>query len=417
MTGTDWVAWHRQYEADGPLARRLATVQAHIDRILGEGTTPVRVLSLCSGDARDLVGPAARHASSRRITGRLVELDPVLAAGAMASIAAAGLEGLSVRAGDAGVASAAEGAVPVDLLLLCGIFGNVTDADIERTVKAAPTLCAPGARVIWTRHRRDPDLTPAIRRWFEEAGFEHEAFDAIPDSSGGVGVERLVGAARPFDSSLQLFTFRETTGSWLDDLEARAPDVVAAFRGIDEGRFISVRREVRRRAGQGSTPRIVAQLSAVADAFDVLVSQLPDHAFREPGGEEDWNVAEAIGHTAHARAGLALAAALAASDRWPADASPVVPGIPGAAAATRDELRRRIALSQRSVERASRSIEGHEEDPCPLEHPLVGRLRCGEWLLFAGVHDLMHLEQLHEIQEHASQARQSQVPPEPDVSP
>jgi hypothetical protein len=29
----------------------------------------------------------------------------------------------------------------------------------------------------------------------------------------------------------------------------------------------------------------------------------------------------------------------------------------------------------------------------------VGRLRCGEWLLFAGVHDLMHLEQLHRIAE------------------
>ena len=49
------------------------------------------------------------------------------------------------------------------------------------------------------------------------------------------------------------------------------------------------------------------------------------------------------------------------------------------------------------MERAARSIAGHEEDPCPLEHPLVGRLRCGEWLLFAGVHDLMHLEQLHGI--------------------
>jgi hypothetical protein len=33
-------------------------------------------------------------------------------------------------------------------------------------------------------------------------------------------------------------------------------------------------------------------------------------------------------------------------------------------------------------------------EPCPLEHPLVGTLRCGEWFLFAGVHDLMHLEQL-----------------------
>jgi hypothetical protein len=63
----------------------------------------------------------------------------------------------------------------------------------------------------------------------------------------------------------------------------------------------------------------------------------------------------------------------------------------------RDVLIRRIAASQRLVERAARSIAGHEEDPCPLEHPLVGRLRCGEWLLFAGVHDLMHLEQIHGI--------------------
>jgi len=73
------------------------------------------------------------------------------------------------------------------------------------------------------------------------------------------------------------------TPLWLDDLEAGAPDIVAAYRGIEVGRFVSVRREARRRAGEGSV--------------------------------------EAV----------------------------------------------------------------------------VGRLRCGEWLLFAGVHDLMHLEQLHGI--------------------
>jgi hypothetical protein len=69
--------------------------------------------------------------------------------------------------------------------------------------------------------------------------------------------------------------------------------------------------------------------------------------------------------------------------------------VPGA---SREQLRGRIAASQRVIERAARSIKGHETDPCPLEHPLVGRLRCGEWLLFAGIHDLMHLDQLHEIE-------------------
>jgi hypothetical protein len=50
------------------------------------------------------------------------------------------------------------------------------------------------------------------------------------------------------------------------------------------------------------------------------------------------------------------------------------------------------------VERAARSVEGHEVEACPLDHPLVGRLRCGEWLLFAGVHDLMHVEQLERLE-------------------
>lgn len=184
---------------------------------------------------------------------------------------------------------------------------------------------------------------------------------------------------------------------WLDDLEPAAPDAVAAFRGIEAGRFISVRREVRRRAGSGTAAGVVSQLGAVTKALIAMVEALPEPAFAAPGGEGDWNVAEAIGHDADSRAGLAMAGALAATGKFPADAPTVVPGVPGAGAPGREGLVRRLAASQRIVERAGRSIAGHEEDPCPLEHPLVGRLRCGEWLLFAAVHDLMHLEQLHGI--------------------
>ena len=75
----------------------------------------------------------------------------------------------------------------------------------------------------------------------------------------------------------------------------------------------------------------------------------------------------------------------------------MVPGVPGPANAERTTLVRRIAQSQRIVERCARTVAGHETMPCPLEHPLVGRLRCGEWLVVAGVHDLMHLEQLHDL--------------------
>jgi DinB superfamily len=194
---------------------------------------------------------------------------------------------------------------------------------------------------------------------------------------------------------------RTSTTSWVDALEPGAPDIVTAWRGIEEGRFLSVRREVRRRGGAGSAERIAAQLATLADALTAIVQALPDAALTQPGGEADWSVAQAVGHDCDSRAGLCLAASLAAAGRWPAGAPSVVQGIPGAPDADRSTLLRRIAQSQRIIERAARTVAGHETEPCPLHHPQVGQLRCGEWLVFAGVHDLMHLEQLHGLSDGA----------------
>jgi hypothetical protein len=186
---------------------------------------------------------------------------------------------------------------------------------------------------------------------------------------------------------------------WADDLAGGAPDLVGAWRGIDAGRFLEVRRAVRRAGGAGTAPGIATQLAVLAAAMTELLDGLDAADLRRPGGEGDWNVAQAVGHAADSRAGLALAAAKAATGTFPADAPTVVPGIPGAPDADRASLRKRIETSQRIVERAARQVDGHELDPCPLVHPLVGTLRCGEWLVFAGVHDLMHLEQLHGLAE------------------
>lgn len=183
--------------------------------------------------------------------------------------------------------------------------------------------------------------------------------------------------------------------AWVDALEPASPDIVAAWRGLEAARFIEVRREVRRRTGAGSAEHVAPQLAALADAMAAIVDALSEEDLRRDGGEEGWTVAQAIGHDCDARAGLCLAAARASANQWPPEAPRVVPGVPGPADADRPTLIRKIAQSQRIVERAARTVARHETEPCPLDHPLVGKLRCGEWLLFAGVHDLMHLEQLH----------------------
>ena len=182
--------------------------------------------------------------------------------------------------------------------------------------------------------------------------------------------------------------------AWLTELERSAPDVVAVWAAIDDGpmRF---RRELRRRAGPGSAAGVLAQQDAVADALAAALDATGEAQLRAPGGEEDWNVAQAFAHTTAARRWLAHAAALAASGRWPLEAPVVRPGVPGPADAPREQLTTYLDKSRRSMAESTAAIAGHEADACALDHPLVGRLRCGEWLLFAGVHDLMHLRQLH----------------------
>jgi putative methyltransferase len=204
-----WVAWHRAYDEPGSfLHRRLALVQHEIRSVLDErsGRT-TRIVSMCAGQGRDLLDVLAGRADLERVRARLVELDRVNAEAARSTAAAHNLYGMEIVQRDAGETDAYAGAVPADLVLVCGVFGNITDDDILRTIRLLPQLCAPDARVIWTRHRRAPDLTPSIRCWFEDAGFEPTAFHAPDYSFFTVGVHRFAGTPAPLERGVRLFTF------------------------------------------------------------------------------------------------------------------------------------------------------------------------------------------------------------------
>ena len=208
MVNTDWSEWHEAYARPGSgLGDRLAAVRAQIERHLDStAPEPVRVVSACAGDGRDLLGVLAARPDADRVTALLVEYDEGLAAhaGDMAQQLPAEIE---VRQADAAQSDVYQHSVPADLVLLCGIFGNVSDADVQATIEASPQLCAPGAEVIWTRHRNDPDLTPLIREWFAAAGFEEVAFIAPDADQWSVGVHRLVTDPRPLTSGAHWFTF------------------------------------------------------------------------------------------------------------------------------------------------------------------------------------------------------------------
>ena len=210
MALRDYEAWHDAYERPGsPLHLRLLVVQDLIARALDElPAGPLRVVSICAGQGRDIVTVARNHRRGRDVSGRLVEILPANVAEARRRIAAAGLDGLEVVQVDAGRSDAYAGAVPANVVLACGVFGNVSRDDIEATIAFLPRLCAPGAWVVWTRRPgADDTIVPAIEGWLSRAGFAGQALVVPDDGSFAVGAARLDGEPRPFAPRQHLFTF------------------------------------------------------------------------------------------------------------------------------------------------------------------------------------------------------------------
>jgi hypothetical protein len=205
---TDWREWHEEYaDPASGLSWRRRAVQDRVRAFLDARPGPLRVVSACAGEGRDLLEVLAeRPADAARVSGRLVELDPALAATARRLVADLGAD-LEVLGGDAGSTDSYAGAVPADYVMLCGVFGNITDEDIHRTVLAVPTLMAPGAHVVWTRGSFETDMAPVIAGWFEESGFERTSYHADDDHGHRVVEHRLVGNPQPFPPGEQLFTF------------------------------------------------------------------------------------------------------------------------------------------------------------------------------------------------------------------
>jgi hypothetical protein len=167
----------------------------------------LQLISLCAGRGRDVLDVVVDHPRGRDVRARLVELDPKLARDAAAFANDRGLDAVEVIVADASRTSVYEGAVPADIVMVCGVFGNIGLDDIQHTVTTLPSLCARDARVIWTRHRRTPNRTLAIRAMFHKSGFREVAFVAPEHYVFTVGTMQLERPPDPFAPDVAMFVF------------------------------------------------------------------------------------------------------------------------------------------------------------------------------------------------------------------
>lgn len=215
----DWVAWHAAYDRPGSsLSRRLEVVRQQVRRALDDlparppGAAPHTLVSLCAGDGRDVLPVLAEHPRRDDVRVLLVELDGALVAAAREAVAALGLARVEVRGTDAGPVDTYLDHLPADVLLVCGVFGNVPPDDVRRTVDALPGMLADDGVVLWTRGRGGDgnEQAQVIRRRCVRAGLTEVSFTAPDDARFRVGVHRrpagTVDAAPPAPGT-RLFAF------------------------------------------------------------------------------------------------------------------------------------------------------------------------------------------------------------------
>jgi len=205
----DWHDWYRQYDdPDSSHSRRLEVVRACLREVLTERPR-ARLLSLCAGDGRDTLPVLADFPE---VLATLVEMDPDLAETARSQAT----DRVDVRTGDAGTTASYRDVTPVDLVMVCGVFGNIDDDDAERTVRSLADMLTPTGVVIWTRGTRKPDdpstyadPSERVRALFAAAGFAERTYVCPDDDRFRVGVAELTATTpRRILGEQRLFTFR-----------------------------------------------------------------------------------------------------------------------------------------------------------------------------------------------------------------
>ncbi|OCQ99073.1 type 12 methyltransferase [Nostoc sp. MBR 210] len=206
----DWYEWHDLYKTEPRLQQRLEIVREFIGYSLNASPDgAIRIVSVCAGDGRDLLGTLENHPRRNDVYARLVELNPQLVERGRATIESLGLaKQIEFINGDAAIANNYVGAIPADIVIACGVFGNLTEAELNRLLDNLSFLSKPSAFVIWTRgHSNGIPYSENVRKILHTSGFAEVNFKLTATGDMGVGLHRYKGKHLPQPKEQQLFVF------------------------------------------------------------------------------------------------------------------------------------------------------------------------------------------------------------------
>ncbi|RBP48046.1 amino acid adenylation domain-containing protein [Roseimicrobium gellanilyticum] len=235
----DWTNWHQLYDAGMGISARLRLVEEQL-RAAVEACQPgpVRILSICAGDGRDIFGAFAGHPRSQDVHAVLIDTDAAGLQRAETWAVEAGMGGrIQTLCADATSGANYRGVTHADIVLVSGVLAHVSEASIPGLIQSLPMLLQTGGWLIWNRHlvlNRGSEHVSLLRDLLRSTGFKEEVYELTSPKGFAVSSARYHGAMLPLDEQRVLFDF-----VGLDRLqkEAKPPQEWAdTFDAVDDSR-------------------------------------------------------------------------------------------------------------------------------------------------------------------------------------
>jgi hypothetical protein len=213
--GPEWSGWSDEAYLDESYQQRLREVQRHLGHCLNlAGPGAVRIISVCAGDGRDVLGALRFHPRRTDVSAFLVESDEQSVLTGRDRCATSGLtRQVTFVHGDATDFATYRNKAPGDVALLCGVWGHVPPTERARLVAGLASLVKPGGLVVWTRgvgsgrHRFDE-----IEEHFDGSSWRRVRVSTTEDGQWAVGTHRHVGPGRELPMTGRVFRFASNSG-------------------------------------------------------------------------------------------------------------------------------------------------------------------------------------------------------------
>jgi hypothetical protein len=210
-----WNGWPDKIYQDKSYQQRLEAVQGQIKKFLDTAPAgPFRILNICAGDGRDVLGAVCEHPRRTDVFAWFVELDRDSVEQGRQTAVKLGLEN-STRFinGDATVYSTYRSVGRADLVIACGVWGHVPTPEKPSLVRAMATFCNPGGRLIWTRGvSRGIEKVRELEALFDEQTWDDHQLTFTPNKSWAVAIYRYCGPMLELPADGQIFNFQRNAG-------------------------------------------------------------------------------------------------------------------------------------------------------------------------------------------------------------